>query len=220
MPQYIAAIDQGTTSTRCMIFDQKGKVISLAQKEHQQIYPQPGWVEHDPIEIWARTQEVVQHAVAKAGVQAGELAAVGITNQRETAVVWDRRSGKPFYPAIVWQDTRTKAICDELAAEGGLDRFRARVGLPLSTYFSGPKIKWIRGCSVWQPGYLGNLVADRGSGWGRARDRCDQCQPHHADESSNPELGCGNPCHPGHSAGDAAAHRFLQRSADLGDDHS
>jgi glycerol kinase len=143
MPQYIAAIDQGTTSTRCMIFDQKGKVISLAQKEHQQIYPQPGWVEHDPIEIWARTQEVVQHAVAKAGVQAGELTAVGITNQRETAVVWDRRSGKPFYPAIVWQDTRTKAICDELAAEGGLDRFRARVGLPLSTYFSGPKIKWI-----------------------------------------------------------------------------
>ena len=143
MPKYIAAIDQGTTSTRCMIFDHNGQVISLAQKEHEQIYPQPGWVEHKPMEIWIRTQEVIHEAIVKAGVKPGDIAAVGITNQRETAVVWDRRTGKPFYNAIVWQDTRTKSICDQLAASGGKDRFRAKVGLPLATYFSGPKIQWI-----------------------------------------------------------------------------
>jgi len=143
MPKYIAAIDQGTTSTRCMIFDHNGQVISLAQKEHEQIYPQPGWVEHNPMEIWVRTQEVIHEAIVKAGVKPGDIAAVGITNQRETAVVWDRRTGKPFYNAIVWQDTRTKSICDQLAASGGQDRFRAKVGLPLATYFSGPKIQWI-----------------------------------------------------------------------------
>ena len=143
MPKYIAAIDQGTTSTRCMIFDHNGQVISLAQKEHEQIYPQPGWVEHKPMEIWIRTQEVIHEAIVKAGVKPGDIAAVGITNQRETAVVWDRRTGKPFYNAIVWQDTRTKSICDQLAASGGQDRFRAKVGLPLATYFSGPKIQWI-----------------------------------------------------------------------------
>ncbi len=143
MKKYTAAIDQGTTSTRCMIFDHSGKVISLAQKEHRQIYPQPGWVEHDPLEIWERTREVCREAVDKAGAQPGEIAAVGITNQRETTLVWDRRTGKPFYNAIVWQDTRTKPICDALAAEGGQDRFRARAGLPLATYFSGPKLQWI-----------------------------------------------------------------------------
>jgi glycerol kinase len=142
-PKYIAAIDQGTTSTRCMILDHGGRVISIAQKEHRQIYPQPGWVEHDPLEIWERTQEVCREAVAKAGVHAGDLAAIGITNQRETTLVWDRRSGKPFYHAIVWQDTRTKSICDALAGDGGQDRFRLKVGLPLATYFSGPKIKWL-----------------------------------------------------------------------------
>lgn len=143
MSKYIAAIDQGTTSTRCMIFDHSGKVISLAQKEHEQIYPQPGWVEHKPLEIWERTQEVVREATQKAGTEPGDIAAVGITNQRETVVVWDRRTGKPFYNAVVWQDTRTKEICDRLAAEGGQDRFRIKVGLPLATYFSGPKIQWI-----------------------------------------------------------------------------
>jgi glycerol kinase len=141
--KYIAAVDQGTTSTRCMIFDNAGQVICLAQKEHRQIYPQPGWVEHDPLEIWARTQEVIREAVAKSGANPGEIAAVGITNQRETAVVWDRRTGKPFYNAIVWQDTRTKEFCDQLAVNGGQDRFRPIVGLPLATYFSGPKIQWI-----------------------------------------------------------------------------
>jgi glycerol kinase len=143
MSKYIAAIDQGTTSTRCMIFNHSGQVISLAQKEHEQIYPQPGWVEHNALEIWERTQEVIREAVAKSGVKPGDLAAVGITNQRESAIVWDRRTGNPYYNVIVWQDTRTKTICDRLAESGGQDRFRSKVGLPLATYFSGPKIQWI-----------------------------------------------------------------------------
>jgi glycerol kinase len=143
MARFIAAIDQGTTSTRCMLFDYRGKVISLAQKEHTQYYPQPGWVEHDPLEIWTCCQEVIRDSIAKSGARPGDIAAVGVTNQRETAVVWDRRSGRPFYNAIVWQDTRTKAICDRLASEGGQDRFRSLAGLPLATYFSGPKVQWI-----------------------------------------------------------------------------
>jgi len=143
MAKYAAAVDQGTTSTRCMIFDHAGKVVSVAQKEHEQIYPKPGWVEHNPMEIWERTQEVVKEALKMAGVKEGDIAAVGVTNQRETTVVWDKNTGKPYYNAIVWQDTRTKDICDELAKDGGQDRFRPKVGLPLATYFSGPKIKWI-----------------------------------------------------------------------------
>ena len=143
MIKYVAAIDQGTTSTRFMIFDHAGKVVGVDQKEHEQIYPKPGWVEHDPLEIWQRTQEVIREAVAKASLQPGDIAAVGITNQRETTLIWDRRTGKPFYNAVVWQDTRTKDICDELALDGGQDRFRAVCGLPLATYFSGPKIKWL-----------------------------------------------------------------------------
>ncbi|MFQ3674899.1 MAG: glycerol kinase GlpK [Aggregatilineales bacterium] len=143
MAKYVVAIDQGTTSTRCMIFDHSGGVVGLDQKEHQQIYPKPGWVEHDAMEIWIRTQEVISGALSKAGVNVNDIAAVGITNQRETAVVWDRKTGRPVYNAIVWQDTRTDVICNELAAQGGQDRFREKVGLPLATYFSGPKIKWI-----------------------------------------------------------------------------
>jgi glycerol kinase len=126
-----------------MLFDHHGSIASISQKEHTQIYPQPGWVEHDPLEIWQRTQEVCREALAKARVRPGDIAAVGITNQRETTLVWDRNTGKPFYNAIVWQDTRTKPICDQLAADGGQDRFQRTVGLPISTYFSGPKIKWI-----------------------------------------------------------------------------
>ncbi|NMC11388.1 MAG: glycerol kinase GlpK [Chloroflexi bacterium] len=143
MPQYIAAIDQGTTSTRCMIFDKSGHVISLAQKEHRQIYPQPGWVEHDPLEIWGNTQEIIKKALFQAGIKTGGIVAVGITNQRETTLVWNKNTGQPYYNAIVWQDTRTKDICDQLALQEGIDRFREKVGLPLATYFSGPKIKWI-----------------------------------------------------------------------------
>ena len=141
--KYIAAIDQGTTSTRGMIFDHAGQVVSSDQKEHQQIYPRPGWVEHDALEIWARTQEVMAGALEKAGLKAEDIAAVGITNQRETTLVWDRHSGQPVHNAIVWQDTRTDTICSELAQDGGQDRFRAQTGLPLATYFSGPKIKWM-----------------------------------------------------------------------------
>jgi glycerol kinase len=143
MPAYIAAIDQGTTSTRCIIFNHSGRMICFDQKEHEQIYPQPGWVEHDPNEIWARTQEVVGGALRKGGIATSEIAAIGITNQRETAVVWDRQTGRPYHNAIVWQDTRTDTICQELGATGGQDRFRAQTGLPLATYFSGPKIRWL-----------------------------------------------------------------------------
>lgn len=143
MQKYVAAVDQGTTSTRCILFDHNGKIVSLSQKEHRQIYPQPGWVEHNPVEIWERTQEVIRSAVAKADAKPGEIAAVGITNQRETSLLWNKTTGEAYYNAIVWQDTRTKELCDELAASGGQDRFRSKVGLPLATYFSGPKIKWI-----------------------------------------------------------------------------
>jgi glycerol kinase len=139
----IAAIDQGTTSTRCILFDARGSIIASHQLEHTQIYPKPGWVEHDPLEIWARCQEVTRGALEKAHMTGADLAAVGVTNQRETAVVWDRRTGKPLYNAIVWQDTRTDKIIADLGREGGQDRFRAQTGLPLATYFSGPKIKWI-----------------------------------------------------------------------------
>jgi len=141
MAQYAAAVDQGTTSTRFMVFDHGGQVVSVDQKEHEQIFPKPGWVEHDPMEIWQRTQEVIHAGLDK--VQASDIAAVGVTNQRETTVVWDRTTGEPVYNAIVWQDTRTDEICNELMADGGQDRFRAKTGLPIATYFSGPKIKWI-----------------------------------------------------------------------------
>ncbi|WP_298401731.1 glycerol kinase GlpK [uncultured Chloroflexus sp.] len=143
MAKYAAAIDQGTTSTRCMIFDHSGNVVCYDQKEHEQIYPRPGWVEHSPDEIWERTQSVIRSALNKGGLSASDIVAVGITNQRETTVVWNRKTGRPVYNAIVWQDTRTDQICNELAADGGQDRFRAKAGLPLATYFSGPKIRWI-----------------------------------------------------------------------------
>ncbi len=143
MTKYVGALDQGTTSTRFMIFDHSGQVVSIDQKEHEQIYPKPGWVEHDPMEIWARSQDVIKGALAKAGLTAADLAAVGVTNQRETTVVWDKATGKPVYNAIVWQDTRTADICNELAKDGGQDRLRPKTGLPLATYFSGPKVKWI-----------------------------------------------------------------------------
>jgi glycerol kinase len=143
MAQYAAALDQGTTSTRCMIFDHGGQVVAIEQLEHEQIYPQPGWVEHDPNEIWQRTRQVLDAALTKSKANASDIAALGITNQRETTVVWDKNTGEPVYNAIVWQDTRTDKICDELAADGGQDRFRPTTGLPIATYFSGPKVRWI-----------------------------------------------------------------------------
>ncbi|MGH3355676.1 MAG: glycerol kinase GlpK, partial [Nocardioidaceae bacterium] len=144
MADYVAAIDQGTTSTRCMIFDKSGEVVAVDQVEHEQIFPRAGWVEHDAIEIWNNTRKVVGGALANANLDSSNIKALGITNQRETAVVWDRSTGQPVHNAIVWQDTRTQAICDELAAKGGgAERYKDRVGLPLATYFSGPKIRWI-----------------------------------------------------------------------------
>ena len=143
MPKYIAAIDQGTTSTRCILFDHGGNIVAADQREHEQIYPRPGWVEHDGLEIWERTQRVVRSALEKSGAAVADIAAIGITNQRETSLVWERATGRPVYNAIVWQDTRTDTICHELAKDGGQDRLRVKTGLPLATYFSGPKIKWI-----------------------------------------------------------------------------
>lgn len=143
MSNYVGAIDQGTTSTRFIIFDRCGKIVSSAQIEHEQIYPQPGWVEHDPNEIWQRTEYVIGEAMRQLNLQASDLAAIGIANQRETTVVWDRQTGRPVYNAIVWQDTRVEPYVAGLARNGGMDRFRTKTGLPLTTYFSGLKIRWI-----------------------------------------------------------------------------
>jgi glycerol kinase len=140
---YIGAIDQGTTSSRFIVFDRGGRVISVSQKEHEQIYPNPGWVEHNPDEVWQRTREVIAGAMASGNLKPQDLAAIGITNQRETTVVWNRKTGKALANALVWQDTRVADYVSELAKAGGQDRFRAKTGLPLTTYFSGLKIRWI-----------------------------------------------------------------------------
>jgi glycerol kinase len=143
MPKYAAAVDQGTTGTRFMVFSHDGRVVSTDYQEHEQIYPKPGWVEHDATEIWSKTLAVTKGAMEKGGVAAGDLAAIGITNQRETAVVWEKATGKPVYNAIVWQDTRTRDICQELIDEGFEDTVKRTTGLVVATYFSGPKVKWI-----------------------------------------------------------------------------
>jgi glycerol kinase len=143
MAEYVLSIDQGTTSSRAIIFDHAGSVVASGQKEHEQILPRAGWVEHDPVEIWQNVQEVIGLALTRAHLTRHDIAAVGITNQRETAVVWDRATGEPVYNAIVWQDTRTQEIVDRLGADGGIDRFAEIVGLPLATYFSGTKVAWI-----------------------------------------------------------------------------
>ena len=142
-PRYIAAIDQGTTSSRCMIFDAAGQVAARAGREHRQIFPRPGWVEHDALEIWGAVEGVVAEAMAALDIRPDDLAAVGITNQRETTLLWDRATGEPIANAVVWQDTRTDGLIHGLARDGGMDRFRERCGLPLATYFSGPKIRWL-----------------------------------------------------------------------------
>jgi glycerol kinase len=143
MARYVGAIDQGTTSTRFMVFDQGGNIIASAQKEHEQIYPKPGWVEHNAMEIWRNTQEVIGAALARAGLRAGDLAAIGITNQRETTVVWDRRSGEPLHNALVWQDTRVDQLVADYVKQGGANRFRAKTGLPMASYFSALKLQWL-----------------------------------------------------------------------------
>jgi glycerol kinase len=143
MPSYIGAIDQGTTSTRFIVFDKSGRIVSVAQREHEQIYPRPGWVEHDPQEIWRRTQEVIADAMRQRALESADLATIGITNQRETTVVWHRKTGEPVHNAIVWQDIRVEDAAAEFSRHGGQDRFRAKTGLPLATYFSGLKLRWI-----------------------------------------------------------------------------
>ena len=143
MGAYIGALDLGTTSNRFIIFDERGRIVGLDQKEHEQIFPQPGWVEHDPMEIWHNTELVMRGALANTGLTGKEIKAIGITNQRETTVMWERRTGRPFMNAIVWQCMRTDEICKRLSQEGGQDRFRATTGLPVSTYFAGPKMRWI-----------------------------------------------------------------------------
>jgi len=143
MTKYVVAIDQGTTSTRAIVFDHSGSVVSAGQREHRQLFPRAGWVEHDPLEIWSNTRKVIGLALSEADITRHDVVAVGVTNQRETTVVWDRATGRPVANAIVWQDTRTQSIVDRLAADGGVGRFAARTGLPLSTYFSGTKIAWI-----------------------------------------------------------------------------
>ena len=143
MGKYIGALDLGTTSNRFIIFDHSGQIIGLDQMEHEQIYPQPGWVEHNPMEIWRNLEAVIRGALGKTGISGKELAAIGITNQRETTVVWHKKTGQPLYNAIVWQCTRTADICKQLEEGYGQDRFRAQTGLPIATYFSGPKISWI-----------------------------------------------------------------------------
>jgi glycerol kinase len=143
MVKYIGALDLGTTSNRFILFDHAGRIVGLDQMEHEQIFPRPGWVEHDPMEIWRNTQAVIRGALGKTGISGDKLAAIGITNQRETTVLWDKRTGRPFCNAVVWQCTRTDELCRQLSAEGGQDRFRDKTGLPIATYFSAPKLRWI-----------------------------------------------------------------------------
>src|SRR5215469_4227655 len=135
MPAYIGALDQGTTSTRFIVFDRTGRIVSIAQEEHEQIYPQAGWVEHDPDEIWRRTQDIIRRALGQKILRPKDLAAIGITNQRETTIAWNKKTGQAVYNAIVWQDTRVQEMVADFAKQGGIDRFRAKTGLPLSTYF-------------------------------------------------------------------------------------
>lgn len=143
MAAYLGALDQGTTSTRFIVFDRGGRIAAMAQEEHEQIYPSPGWVEHDPDEIWRRTQDVIRKALEQKILRPQDLEAIGITNQRETAIIWNKKTGRPIANAIVWQDTRVEGMVVDFAKQGGLDRFRAKTGLPLSTYFSALKIRWL-----------------------------------------------------------------------------
>lgn len=143
MSEYVGALDQGTTSTRFMIFDRTGSVVAIDQREHRQIFPKPGWVEHDAGEIWSNSVDVIQGALSKADLDSSDLAAVGLTNQRETTVIWDRSTGEPVSNAVVWQDTRTARLIEELGEDEGPDRFRSKTGLPLATYFAGPKARWL-----------------------------------------------------------------------------
>ena len=221
---YVLAIDQGTTSTRCILFDYRGRLVSVAQREHQQHYPHPGWVEHDAMEIWRNVRRLVPQALAQAGVGAGQVAAIGIANQRETTVLWDRVTGAPIGRAVNWQDTRTDALIEELAARtAAADRFSDRCGLPLATYFAGPRIRWMldatpgaagaggaRRGALRHHGDLADLEPHRRPGGRRPRHRRDQREPDDADGHLHPGVvrrAAGR--HRG-AAGDAAGDPLLR----------
>ncbi len=207
-----------------MIFNHAGQVVGIDQMEHEQIYPKPGWVEHDPMEIWARSQDVIKGALAKAHLKAEDFAAIGVTNQRETTVVWNKKTGKPVYNAIVWQDTRTKDICDALEKDGGPDRLRPKTGLPLATYFSGPEGQVDPRQRRWRPGrgrgwrpplrqhrHLVHLEPDRRRERRRPRDGRLQRQPHAHVQLHDPRLGSGDHRPPGRAALDAPRRQGLVR---------
>ena len=202
MAEFVAAIDQGTTSTRCMIFDHDGAEVGRHQLEHEQILPKAGWVEHNPVEIWERTASAITSALNTTKLSATDLAALGITNQRETTLVWNRKTGRPYYNAIVWQDTRTDRIASALDRDGRGDVIRRKAGLPPATYFAGGKLQWIlenvegvradaekRRRDVRHRRLVGAVESDRRTAWRRARHRCHQRQPHHADGPRDPGLG-------------------------------
>ena len=201
MTRYVGAIDQGTTSTRFIVFDHGGTIITSAQKEHQQIYPKPGWVEHDPMEIWLNTQEVIGGALARAGSVPRDLAAVGITNQRETTVVWDHRSGEPLHNALVWQDTRVDQSWPNTSKNGGPNRFRAKTGLPMASYFSRSKVQWIwitcpapvagrsPATAVRQHRHVVVVESHRRIRRRAALYGCHECEPHPTDESRTLAMG-------------------------------
>ena len=216
MPEYIGAIDQGTTSTRFMVWDRSGRLVTAAQEEHRQIYPKPGWVEHDPNEIWARTQQVIAEAMRQGGLSARDLAAIGITNQRETTVLWSCRTGQPVYNALVWQDTRVDDLVTELARTGGPDRFRPQTGLPLSTYFSSLKIGWVLD-HVRHHRHIPDLAPHWRAAGRTARHGFEQRQPHSVDESGDPRLGPGAANLVRHPTADPAADPVKQRNLRDGD---
>lgn len=199
---FIAAIDQGTTSTRCMIFDHHGAEVARHQLEHEQILPRAGWVEHNPVEIWERTASVLISVLNATNLSPKDIAALGITNQRETTLVWNRHTGRPYYNAIVWQDTRTDRIASALDRDGRGNLIRRKAGLPPATYFSGGKLQWILEKCRWSPrgrrerrrivrhtGHLGVVESDRRAAGGCACHRCNQRQPDHVDGSRDAGLG-------------------------------
>ncbi len=202
MSKYVGAIDQGTTSSRFMVFDQQGAVVAVAQREHEQIYPKPGWVEHDAAEIWRNTEAVIGEALARGGIRAGELAAVGITNQRETTVLWDRNTGAPLHNALVWQDTRTADLVAAYARDGGQDRFRARTGLAARDVFQRPQAALAarqragraregqrRRCVVRHDRHVGAVESHGRPGRRRALDRRHEREPHAARSTYRRSIG-------------------------------
>ena len=198
--EYILSLDQGTTSSRAIIFDHHGQIQAVAQKEFEQIFPKPGWVEHDPNEIWSSQSSVMYEAIIRAGIRARDVAALGITNQRETTIIWDRDTGEPVYNAIVWQDRRTSGICDRLKDAGHVDLFQEKTGLIIDAYFSATKIKWlldhVEGArKKAEQGRLAFGTVDSWLIWkftgAHPHHRRDQRQPHHAVQHPRPGLGRG-----------------------------